>query len=186
MDTWMWLVLVAALVVVVAALGWIVARQRRSERLRDNFGPEYERTVAQLGDRRQAESDLEQRRQRVEKFHIQPLKPAEQVRFSGAWRATQARFVDDPSGAIREADQLIADVMRARGYPVGDFESRASDISVDHPSLVSNYRAAHALSLANSAGRATTEDLRQAMMHYRALFEDLLETEQPVRQEVRR
>jgi ABC-type nickel/cobalt efflux system permease component RcnA len=186
MDTWIWLVLVAALIIVVAALAWMLTRQRRSERLRDNFGPEYDRAVAQHGDRRQAESDLEQRRQRVEKFHVQPLRPEQQARFSDAWRATQARFVDDPGGAIREADELIADVMRARGYPVGDFESRAADISVDHPSLVSNYRAAHALALANSAGRATTEDLRQAMMHYRALFEDLLETEQPVRQESRR
>jgi hypothetical protein len=186
MDTWIWLALIAALVVVVAALGWIVTRQRRSERLRDSFGPEYDRTVAQYGDRRQAEYDLEQRRQRVEQFRVQPLRPEEQTRFSDAWRATQARFVDDPSGAIRDADDLIAAVMRARGYPVGDFESRASDISVDHPDFVSNYRAAHALSLANEAGRATTEDMRQAMVHYRVLFEDLLETEQPVRQEVRR
>jgi hypothetical protein len=182
----MWLVLVAALIVVAAALGWMLTRQRRSERLRENFGPEYDRTVAQLGDQRQAEYDLEQRRQRVEKFHVQPLRPEEQTRFSNAWRATQARFVDDPSGAIRDADDLIAGVMRARGYPVGDFESRAADISVDHPDFVSNYRAAHAFSLANEAGRATTEDLRQAMVHYRVLFEDLLETEQPARQEARR
>jgi hypothetical protein len=176
MAPWIWIVIALAVVAVIAVAAWMLTSRRRSEQLRNDFGPEYDRTLNAYGDRGRAERELAARQERVEKLNIHPLDPAERTRFVEQWRSTQARFVDDPSAAIREADQLIGDVMRTRGYPVGDFEARAADISVDHPDVVSNYRAAHALAIANDQGKASTEDLRQAMVHYRALFEDLLET----------
>jgi hypothetical protein len=124
---------------------------------------------------------LAARQERVQQLHLRPLPADEQRRYAEAWRRTQARFVDDPAGAINEADTLIGRVMQARGYPVGDFEARAADLSVDHPQVVRNYRAAHQLAQASGRGQASTEDLRQALVHYRALFEELLETPQEVR-----
>ncbi len=176
MDPTTLIVLAIVVVVVLAIVAWAIMQRQRSEELRQRFGPEYDRAVAERGDQRRAEAELEERRKRVEQLHIRLLTPEERERFAEAWRMTQARFVDEPSVAIEEADRLVTDVMETRGYPVGDFEQRAADISVDHPDVVSNYRAAHAIARANARGEANTEDLRQAMVHYRALFEDLLET----------
>jgi len=167
------LLVIVALIVVAAV--WMVSRRRRSEELREQFGPEYERTIDHIGDRRQAESELEARRKRIRELNILPLSGDDQSRFADQWHVTQAHFVDDPVGAIRDADRLISELMQKRGYPVGDFEQRAADISVDHPEVVVNYRAAHRISMASDEGRATTEDLRKAVVHYRHLFEELLE-----------
>jgi hypothetical protein len=175
------IIIVILAVVVIGLVAWIFAQRRRSTHLRDRFGPEYDQTVRTLGDKRQAERELAARQERVEQLHIQPLNAADQARYADAWRATQARFVDDPSGAIADADRLIAEVMQKRGYPVGDFDARAADLSVEHPRVVSNYRAAHAIADANANGRANTEDLRQAMVSYRTLFQELLEAPQEVR-----
>jgi hypothetical protein len=166
MESWVWLALIALALLVGMLAAWLVLQRRRSTYLRERFGPEYERAVQQIGDRRRAETELEQREKRVEQLQIRPL-PLSEAR----------RFADDPSGAVADADRLVAGVMQARGYPVGDFEQRAADISVDHPDVVEHYRAAHRIALASERGLATTEDLRQAMVHYRALFGHLLETE---------
>ena len=169
--------IIMLLVVVVAAgvaLAWYFQGQQRTRRLRERFGPEYERTQKEMGDARRAEAALAAREQRVEKLHIRPLKPEEADRFAEVWRHIQTLFVDDPKGAINEADHLVNEVMTARGYPMADFNQRVSDISVDHPIVVEHYRAARAIAERNQAGSASTEDLRQAVIHYRALFEDLL------------
>jgi hypothetical protein len=169
-------ILVAVLVVI--ALGgiaaWLFFQRRRTEKLRTRFGPEYVRELQETGDRRHAEAKLEEREKRVEHLHILPLTPGDRARFAESWRGVQMRFVDNPGAAIAEADHLLGEVMSKRGYPVTDFDQRAADISVDHPLVVENYRAAHAIALRYSDGRASTEDLRQAMIHYRALFEDLI------------
>jgi len=165
-------VLVAALVL--AGL-WLLARRRRSRRLRRQFGPEYERAVATAGSRQAAEAELEDRRLRREQLEIVGLDPGARDRHLRQWRLVQARFVDSPTEATRAADRLISEVMRERGYPVEDFEQRAADVSVDHPQVVDDYRAAHAIAEANERSEATTEDLPQALVHYRSLFEDLLE-----------
>ena len=169
--------LIAILVVLVllALLAVVAGRQRGRRKLQDRFGPEYDRTVEQTGDRRAAETELREREQRRERLEIVPLDPAARDRYIEAWRTTQARFVDEPVEATREADRLITSVMRDRGYPIEDFEQRAADISVDHPQVVDDYRAAHAIAVANDRGQANTEDLRQALVHYRSLFEELLE-----------
>ena len=134
------------------------------------------------GNRRNAEAELEERTQRVEGFHVRPLGAGDRARFIESWRGVQARFVDGPAGAVTEADQLLGDVMSARGYPVSEFEQRAADISVDHPMVLENYRTAHEIALQQSRGQASTEDLRQAMVHYRTLFEELVsEPEMPLR-----
>jgi hypothetical protein len=175
MDTTTAIILAVVVVLVVVAAAWYMM-QRRSEELRKRFGPEYDRVITERGDARQAEHELAARQKRVERLDIHPLEQAQRERFIDAWQATQSRFVDAPAQAIEDADQLVSEVMLARGYPVGDFEQRAADISVDHPIVVENYRAARAIALANERGQAGTEDLRQAIIHYRALFEDLLET----------
>jgi hypothetical protein len=160
---------------IIAALAlWLVLRNRRRKHLSSRFGPEYDHTVAELGKGR-AERELEARTKRVEKLTIHPLPAAERDRFLDLWRRAQALFVDSPLTAVAEADRLIGEVMRARGYPVSDFERRAADVSVDHPRVVANYREAHAIALNADKGQAGTEELRQAMVHYRALFEELLE-----------
>jgi len=184
MDTG--IVIVIVLLVVIGTVAWIVMQRRRSEGLRKRFGPEYQRAVDELGDQRRAESELAAREKRVEKFDIRPLTTQEHERFTQAWRSTQSDFVDDPSAAIKQAERLVTDLMRTRGYPMGDFDQRAADISVDHPNVVENYRAARAIAIANERGEASTEQLRQAMVHYRALFEDLLETSTPMEKEVGR
>ena len=131
------------------------------------------------GSRRQAEAGLDKRTARVESFHLRPLAPADRTRFEDSWRTVQARFVDGPAGAVAEADQLLRDVMSSRGYPVTDFEQRAADISVDHPLVLENYRKAHEIALLQTTGKASTEDLRHAMIHYRSLFEELVSEPNP-------
>jgi hypothetical protein len=175
MDTTTIIILAVVVVLVVGAGAWAMM-QRRSQELRERFGPEYDRVLSERGDARQAESELAARQKRVDKLEIHPIEPEQREHFIEAWRSTQARFVDAPPQAIKDADRLVSEVMQARGYPVGDFEQRAADVSVDHPIVVENYRAARAIALANERGQASTEDLRQAIVHYRALFEDLLET----------
>ena len=177
MDTGLLIVVVIA-VVIVALLAVVVARRRRSQGLQTRFGPEYPRTVARAGDRRAAESQLAEREQRHHQLDIVELEPAARARYLEAWRAAQGRFVDDPATATREADTLVTKVLGDRGYPVADFEQQADDISVDHPDVVENYRAAQVLALANDQGLASTEDLRQAFVHYRSLFAELLGTQQ--------
>jgi hypothetical protein len=173
------LALVVAIVVLAAigvAVAWWMSQRRRSERLRDRFGPEYERTIEQADDRRAAEKELEARQQRVDSLEIRTLSGPDRARFGERWRVVQGLFVDDPSMAVEQADTLIGEVMRARGYPVGDFEQRAADVSVDHPQVVDHYRTAHRIAERRIAGGVDTEELRQAFVHYRALFADLLET----------
>ncbi len=161
--------------IVIAAIAFAASRKRRSQKLRERFGPEYDRVVRQEGDPRKAEGVLEFRQKRREKFHIRPLSAADRSSFAVRWSEVQARFVDDPRGAVTVADSLVTDVMQTRGYPIGEFDQRAADLSVDYPLIVDNYRAAHDIALRHSAGKASTEDLRQAMVHYRALFQELLE-----------
>jgi hypothetical protein len=173
MDPWVWVVIV---VVVVAVLAFVILQLQRQRNVQEKFGPEYDRTVKETGSRRGAVSELREREARREELEIRPLEQESAERYAASWKTTQARFVDYPGEAIREADSLVAQVMNERGYPVETFEQRSADISVDHPQLVDNYRAAHAISLANDNDEATTEDLRQAMVHYRSLFEELLET----------
>jgi hypothetical protein len=174
MDLMLILAIVGALVVA-GALVWYV-RKRRSARLRQRFGPEYERTRIEVGDARRAEAALAAREKRVQKLHIRALTREERSRYAEVWRHVQALFVDDPKGAITEADQLVNEVMSVKGYPMADFNQRTADISVDHPIVVEHYRAARAIVDLNQAGTANTEDLRRAVIHYRALFEDLLDT----------
>lgn len=170
------MVIAIAVVMVVAGIAiWLSIRKRRTARLRTQFGgAEYTRAVKEGGSRRQAEAALNQRAERVEGLHIRPLAPGDRTRFVEAWGRVQARFVDSPGGAVTDADQLLGDVMSTRGYPVSDFEQRAADISVDHPLVLENYRAAHQCALRQTKGQASTEDLRQAMIHYRTLFEELV------------
>ena len=168
--------LTIVVVVILVALGLILLLwRRRSRKLQEQFGPEYKHAIRQYGDARKAEAELAAREKRVRKLEIRPLTHEEQSRFAEVWRRTQARFVDEPSKAVGEADDLIKEVMQTRGYPVGDFDQRAADISVDHPNVVTNYRAGREIAARNKSGEATTEDLRQAMMHYRSLFEELVE-----------
>lgn len=168
--------LVAIAVIVVAGVIWWELRRRRSETLRTRFGSEYDRVVHTTGNVKAAEHTLEARTRRVAALHIRPLTAEDAARFGDSWRRVQERFVDDPRGAVTEADRLVGEVMHARGYPVGDFEQQVEDISVDHPDVVINYRAARDIAQAHARGQASTEDLRQAMVHYRALFDDLLGT----------
>jgi hypothetical protein len=173
---WM-MAIIAALVVAVGV--WFVMETRRRRRLRARFGPEYERTVRDVGNVRRAEATLEARAKRVERLQIRALSAADSARFAETWRELQTRFVDAPQEAVTEADRLIGEVMTARGYPLGDFDQRSADISVDHPQVVAHYRAARDIARRQGSGEATTEDLRQALVHYRALFEDLLDVKTP-------
>jgi hypothetical protein len=167
-------IVVLAAFVLFALIMWAYVRKRERATYMDRFGPEYERLERERG-RQGAASELRDRSRRVEHLSIRALEPTERTRFADQWRQQQARFVDDPNGAVTEADRLVADVMRTRGYPVGDFDQRAADISVDHPRVVENYRAAHDLAVRQQRGQASAEDLRGAMIYYRALFEELLE-----------
>lgn len=174
MPVWLIVVIIVAVVVVLVLLAMMLIRRRRTERLRQQFGPEYGHTVAERGRVRRAESDLEARQQRRAALDIRPLSHDVQVRYANDWQDIQKQFVDRPHQAVQEANRLVIEVMSARGYPMADFEQRAADVSVDHPTVVKNYRAAHAIAEADLAGIATTEDMRQAMVHYRSLFEELL------------
>jgi hypothetical protein len=170
--TW---VLLAVVVVLLVIVGVLLARQQRSRKLKADFGPEYNRVVAERGDQRSAEQELAGRRKRVSEFEIRPLPPGARERYLERWGQAQRTFVDEPGAAVGEAHVLVQQVMHDRGYPVDeDFEQRAADISVDHPDVVENYRAAHAISVRADQGQASTEQLRQSMVHFRALFDDLL------------
>lgn len=162
----------AFLAIVAVYMAW---QMQRSKRLREEFGPEYEHAVEQTGDRGAAEKELRQRKQRIEKLHIVPLSEESRQKYADRWKKVQARFVDDPIGATIEADDVIGEVMQERGYPVSDFDQRIADVSVEHPDVANHYRAAHGVAIKATDGTATTEDLRQALLDYRALFEDLLD-----------
>jgi Tfp pilus assembly protein PilX len=167
------LVIVAILIVIAAVF---VMRRRRSNQLKSRFGPEYDRAVRQQdGDARRAEAALADRERRVEAFPLRPLSPVDREAYAMEWAAVQRRFVDDPSAAVGTADRLVNRVMTDRGYPMTNFEQRAADISVSYPAVVQNYRAGHEIVVRHSDGQATTEELRQAMVHYRSLFDELLQ-----------
>jgi hypothetical protein len=163
------------LLLVGGAIAWIVVQRQRTNRLQRRFGTEYGRTIKEFGSRAKAEKELAKREDRVSGLRIVALSPAEAARFSKAWNVLQGRFVDNPKGVVAEADRLVRDLMVKRGYPMGDFELRAADISVDHPAVVSNYRAAQAIAVRDARGEADTEELRKAVVHYRTLFDELLE-----------
>jgi hypothetical protein len=170
--------LAVAVVLAVVLLAWLFVQRRRSTTtlvMRQRFGPEYERAVGEHGSARRAEAHLAAREKRVEKLKIHDLDPAKREQFSAQWQVLQSRFVDDPKGAVTEADALVSTLMQARGYPVADFTQRAADISVDHPRVVANYRSAYEIALRLGNGEANTEDLRTAMIHYRSLFEELVQ-----------
>ena len=169
------MIVIVVAVVSLAAIGWLVWQRRRSEALRAQYGPEYDRAVHQIGDKRRAESELVERQERVEELDIHPLSASQRTDYVSRWRDVQSGFVDDPRGAVTDADGLVEHVMKARGYPVANFDQRAADLSVHHPRVVENYRAARDIALRHRRGEATTEDLRQAMVFYRVLFQDLLE-----------
>jgi hypothetical protein len=176
-DTQTWIILTGVVVVVLIALvAWFIyKRKKQSHRLQERFGPEYGLSVDNLGSRSKAESDLKAREKRAESLTIVPLSPSEAARFSETWKDLQGRFVDNPKNAVAQADQLVRELMLKRGYPMGDFERRAADISVDHPEVVAHYRAAQAIVVREGRGEADTEELRKAVVHYRALFDELLE-----------
>jgi len=169
--------LTAVVILIIAVLAVLYMRKRRSTTadLRQKFGPEYERAVQKHGSERKAEAKLADRQERVEKLNLRDLDPRESERFSKQWEAVQSRFVDSPKGAVAEADDLLSSLMKSRGYPVSDFDQCAADISVDHPRVVENYQSAHEIALRVGKDAATTEDLRTAMIHYRSLFEELVQ-----------
>ena len=164
---------------------WLYLRHRRSLSLRQRFGPEYDRVVRQEGNVRRGEGVLEFREKKRENLHIRPLSASARNDYASRWNKVQAQFVDDPEGSVANADSLVNEVMEARGYPVADFGERAEIISVDHPVVVDNYRSAHVIAISRARGQATTESLRKAMVHYRALFDDLLRDTLPERKEIR-
>lgn len=188
MDAWVWIVIAVVVLAVIAIVAIVIRQQRRRTELRESFGAEYERAVAREGDVRKGESDLMARRDRRAEFDLRPLSPQSRTAYARSWEQTQARFVDNPATALAQADALIIAVMEERGYPMNDFERRAEDISVDHPDIVQHYRAAHDISVRleddpnGSTGSTTsgpsTEDLRQGLVHYRALFTELLEPDE--------
>ena len=179
MDTQSLAIAAVVILALVAIAVWLWNQKQQSRRLEQRFGPEYKRAVDQFGSRPKAEAELKTREKRVEKLDIVPLAPADAERFRQDWKVLQGRFVDNPKGALLEADQLVRELMLKRGYPMADFEHRAADISVDHPAVVDHYRAAQEIAARDRRGEADTEDLRKAVVHYRALFDDLLEVGEP-------
>lgn len=179
MELSIWAILAGAVIIgliIGALVTWLIIRRRHAGQLRQRYGREYDHAVEKTGSKRRAEAELHSREERVRQYDIQPLSNEQRASYADSWRQVQANFVDAPVRAVAEADELVTEVMRKRGYPMGDFEQRAEDLSVDHPKVVENYRAAHTLAMRSNRGQADTEDLRQAMVHYRALFDDLLET----------
>lgn len=169
-STW---IIVAIVVLVVVVLA-IVVQRRRSKALRERFGPEYDRAVRTSGSPQRAETELAQREKRYRKLDIRPLTPGARGRYAESWRLVQAHFVDEPAAAVGDADRLVGEVMRDRGYPVDDAQHRMDDLSVEHAAVLDNYRSATAIARRSERGEASTEELRQAMVSYRALFADLL------------
>jgi hypothetical protein len=174
---------VVVLVIIGVILGLVFSRRKRSEQLHDHFGPEYDHTVQAMGDEKKAQTELVERQKHVEALDIRPLSVSEREHYLAEWTAVQSKFVDEPGQAIVDADRLIIEVMQLRAYPVSDFEQRAADISVNYPALVSNYRAARVIAIKNEQHAANTEELRQAMIYYRSLFEELLAPEAVVTKE---
>jgi len=180
---------VTVLILAIAAIAFaaiMIYQRKKTRKLRVKFGPEYDRLVQQEGSARRGEAILESRQKRVEKFDIKPLTHEDADRFAADWRAAQERFVDNPRRAVADADRLINEALRLRGYPVGDFEQQAADVSVEHARVVEDYRSAHKVAMEDAQGQATTEDLRLAMQHYRNLFEHVLGTHVVQYEEVRR
>lgn len=176
MNTQAWLAVAAIIIVAAIAIAvWLYSKQYRSRRLKERFGPEYDRAVTKLHDRKLAEAELQQREERVKLFHIVALSEADRSLYDEKWIAVQGHFVDDPKAAVEEAHQLILEAMDKRGYPSVDSEQAAADLSVQYPNLVTDYRAANRIAENNRRGVAKTEELRQALVHYRALFKELLE-----------
>jgi hypothetical protein len=171
-NTVIFAVLLIALIL--AALVWLLVQRKRSQRLKRRFGPEYDLTVSELRSQSRAEAELIARENRVARLKIVPLAPADASRFSQAWNTLQGRFIDNPKGVVTEADHLVRELMTKRGYPMGDFERMAADISVDHPTVVAAYRAAQTIAARDARGEADTEELRKAVIHYRTLFDELL------------
>jgi hypothetical protein len=184
MPSWVWVLIAIAVAAGLAVVLWQALARRRTGRLQQQFGPEYERTLASGDSKREAEAELQARDERRQQFEIRPLSLAACERYLQSWQSVQAEFVDDPRGAVASADSLIQSVMAERGYPIEDFEQRAADLSVDHPQVVENYRHGHRLAQASADCSDATED-RQAMRHYRALFDELVEpaVDQPTRRE---
>ena len=176
MDTRILIPIIVIVGILVAVMVAFTTRRRRSDQLKQRFGPEYDRTVSQQqGDARRAEATLAEREKRVEAFPLRALSPIDREGYAMEWATVQRRFIDDPSAAVGTADRLVGRVMIDRGYPMTDFEQRAADISVSYPTVVENYRAGHSIVMRHTDGQATTEELRQAMIHYRTLFEELLQ-----------
>jgi hypothetical protein len=169
-------IILALAIVVIALVAVMLFERQKTQKLKTKFGPEYDRLVDKEGSPRRAEAVLDARQKRVAKFQIRHLSKEECSRFTEKWRVVQERFVDDPRQSVAEADQLINEALRARGFPMGDFEQQAADISVEHPQVVEDYRAAHEVAVRDGQGQANTEDLRLAMRHYRDLFEHVLDT----------
>jgi hypothetical protein len=174
------LILTAVVVIAVIAGLWLFLKKRKTAALRQKFGSEYNRAVLVHGSEKKAEAKLEDREKRIEKLDIRDLSAIEHESFAKRWVAVQARFVDSPKGAVMEADDLVSSVMKTRGYPIADFEQRAADVSVDHPLVVENYRSAHETTLRVGRLEASTDELRTAMIHYRALYEELMQIPPPV------
>jgi hypothetical protein len=176
-NTTVLVIAILGALVVVGLLAAFISRRQRTKKLQDRFGPEYDRAVNEVGDKRQAERELETRLERVKKLDIRPLSAEEMDRFASAWQATQAEFVDEPLAALRKADQLLSEVMKARGYPVTDFEQGVADISVDFPDLAVDYRGLHLIATRGNKDEVSTEEMRKAMIHAKALFENLVKNE---------
>ena len=185
MPSWVWVLIAIAVIVVLAVVVWQALARRRTGRLQQQFGPEYDRTLGNADSKRDAEAELQTREERRQQFEIRPLSQVARDRYLQNWKRVQTQFVDDPRSAVAGADSLLRSVMAERGYPVEDFDQRAADLSVDHPQVVENYRHGHRLAQASADGSDSTEDLRQAMRHYRALFDELVEpaADQPTTRE---
>lgn len=179
MENILLIVVVAVAIIAIVAAAWFYYQLHNSRRLRQRFGPEYDRTVERLSDREAAEKELNEREKRVTRFNIVTLSADDRRRYESRWTEVQAQFVDNPKSAASDANFLIQEVMRKRGYPVSDFEQAAADLSVEHPVVVENYRVAYSIAERNQRGAADTEELRRAFVSYRALFEELLRTDAP-------
>ncbi len=178
MDTLVTVIIVVAVLVIIGAiLGLVFTRRSRSKQLQTKFGPEYDHTVETMGNEKKAQTVLDDRQKHVAALNIRPLSATERERYLADWASVKSKFVDEPGQAVVDSDRLIMEVMQVRAYPVSDFEQRAADISVTYPALVSNYRAARAIAIKNMDHQASTEELRQAMIYYKPLFEDLLGSE---------
>lgn len=180
MPEWIWIVIAVVVVVIVGLVVWTVSRRRRTSRLKQQFGPEYDRTVGERGEQRAGEAELLARQKKHDELEITALTPQARREHAAAWQKVQAEFVDDPEESVGRAERLVTRVMRDRGYPIDEFDQRAADISVDHPEVVDNYRSAHEIYASRKHGEIGTERARQAFVHYRALFDKLLGSEADV------